>query len=165
MITKKHIFLIIFFFVAFINSATKNQISFKPIVDTNGLIVMNKIFNNTYVCTTLNNQEIIAPIDGVQFIGGDDNLRIYLDSIYYNHPTFVGDHCNLIEFFYILFDDNLKIKEVRVIEFQKRSKEYEQTENRVRLLFKEALYKTEGLWIKNVPDSKWYVYLHRHFIR
>ena len=138
---------------------------FKPFIDPSGLTVVNNISKINYFCVTTNNERIIAPINGIEFLGGNEALKNYLDSIYYNHPTYNGLNTNLIEFFYILFDESLNIKEVRVLEFEKRSKEYEYIQNKIRTIYKDALLNSKGLWIKRKMNSKWYIYIHRHTIK
>lgn len=164
MIINKYHCIILMVCSLFYSCIANRTIKFKPFIDSNGLTVVNNISKTEYFCTTINNERIIAPINGIEFSGGNEVLINYLDSIYYNHPTYNGLNVNLNEFFYILFDEYLNIKEVRVIEFEKRSKEYEYTQNKIRTIFKDALFDTKGLWIKRKMNSKWYIYIHRHKI-
>lgn len=159
---NKHFYILLIISSISLSCITNQSVNFKPFIDSNGLIVVTNISKTKYFCTTIDNHRINAPLNGVEFSGGNEALISYLDSIYHNHYTYNGLNTNLIEFFYLLFDENLNIKEVRVIEFEKRSKKYEYKQNTVRTIFKEALFDTKGLWLKRKMNSKWYVYLHRH---
>jgi hypothetical protein len=121
--------------------------------------------NNFFYCKTLNNKKIIAPIDGVKFNGGEELLKNYLDSAYYNSPVYNHIDYNIIEFYYLLFDKDLNIREVRVLDLHKRPNDYDKIRQSINVVLIDALQNTEGQWMEKIPDKKWYVYIYRHTIR
>ncbi|GAK37019.1 hypothetical protein JCM15093_2233 [Bacteroides graminisolvens DSM 19988 = JCM 15093] len=64
------------------------------------------------------------------------------------------------EYFIVLFDENLKIREVRIL--------YRKGYNNERFfydsIFVNALKNTTGMWHKTIENKKWYTYLHRQKI-
>ena len=97
---------------------------------------------------------------GVEFIGGKDSLSVYLLTKYINHLSYNHLEYNVHENFFILFDKNLDIKEVRIMYRNNANNERFYYDN----IFIDALKNTVGMWNKIVEDAEWYVYLHRQRI-
>jgi len=115
----------------------------------------NKDNREIYFCE--NGKKIEAYLGGVEFNGGRDSLSAYLGEKYVNSPLYNYKDYNIIEYFYLLLDKNLKVKEVRIL--------YRRYDNNKRFyydsIFVDALKNTTGMWHKTVENQKWYTYLHR----
>lgn len=95
--------------------------------------------------------------------GGYVALTAYCDSMYYNREDYNYDELNALAMFTVLFDENLKIKDVRIL------KRIAYTNNKYDYdaLVKRILWSTEGRWEKeNINDPcKWYLYLGHFKLR
>jgi hypothetical protein len=110
-----------------------------------------------------NNAEKYHVISGNQFIeyvDGIDTLKSLFLKEYYSH-CYNGTEYNIFERIYILFDNELNIKEVRI---QKRPLEERTTYEKFIVDF---FIKSSGKWIyknssientKNTKNTKWYIY-------
>lgn len=77
--------------------------------------------------------------------------------MYYNREDYNYDELNALAMFTILFDENLKIKDVRILKriaYNNNKYDYDS-------LVKRILWSTEGRWEKEGENSqcKWYLYL------
>lgn len=87
---------------------------------------------------------------------GIESLNSFLDSLYYAHFTErTYREVNLHEFYTILFDDKLCIRDVRIIHPPRKLFDYEKAYFR---LAKKILSGTGGKWIKQVPNGHWGFY-------
>lgn len=97
---------------------------------------------------------------GIEFNGGRDSLSAYLGEKYVNAPHYNHEDYNIIEYFILLLNKNLEVKEVRIV--------YRQYDNNKRFyydsIFVDALKNTTGMWHKTVENQEWYAYLHRQRI-
>jgi hypothetical protein len=138
-----------------------SKIDNKPIKDINGLIIINKVNKDKVTYVRENGERIGVNKRGLEFNGGDDALKTYLDSVFYNNPDYQKhSEFNVLENFIILFDKDLDIKEVCIM--------YRDYSNNTRFyydsIFVDALKNTTGMWHKTVKDKEWYIYLHRQRI-
>ena len=113
---------------------------------------------NIYYCE--DGKKIKTYLGGVEFNGGRDSLSEYLLEKYVNHPSYDYHEYNIIEYFYLLLNKNLEVKEVRIL--------YRKYDNNKRFyydsIFIDALKNTTGMWHKTVENQEWYTYLHRQRI-
>jgi len=110
---------------------------------------------------TENGEKIIVNVvRGIEFNGGKDSLSAYLLTKYINHPSYNYQEYNVYEYFFILFDKNLDIKEVRIMYRKYADNERFYYDS----IFIEALKNTTGMWYKTVENQEWYIYLHRQKI-
>lgn len=92
----------------------------------------------------------------VKFIGGYQALTNYFDSIYFNRKDYNEDELNALFYYTILFDESLKIKEVKII----RREAYDNSKYNYDSLIKKILFSTEGKWEKSTKKSrenKWFL--------
>jgi hypothetical protein len=99
----------------------------------------------------------------VEYIGGTDALLKYQDSTYWNKKNFSGEEVNGSCLYTILFDKNLKIKEVKII---KRSA-YDNSKYNYDSVIKKIILSTQGNWKKTNDNihEKWYFRLGRFSVR
>ena len=106
------------------------------------------------VYITKEGKQLEIKLNQVIFKGGDDNLKDYLRKNYYKPNDWDDDYSYRV-FFYILFDSQLRIKEIRVsippLRYFTESKK-----KRIKLYTK-GLKRTKSRWKKNT-NQKWYVY-------
>jgi hypothetical protein len=137
------------------------MVNSKPIVDINGLVIIDKVSDNKVSYVRENGERIEVFSKGIGFYGGQEALKKYLDSIYYNNPDYHNySEFNILESFIILFDAYLNIKEVRIMSRHN-------TENKRFYyddIFINALQSTNGKWHKIIENKEWYYYLHRQRI-
>jgi len=90
----------------------------------------------------------------VFFKGGDGCLKEYLRNNYYI-PNERDDDYSYRVFFYILFDSNLRIKEIRgsVPSF----KSIEESKKKRIKIYTKGLKKTKSKW-KKITNQEWYIY-------
>jgi hypothetical protein len=129
-----------------------------------------KDIHDNPICSLLNDnkvfyypetgERIISNFGGVEFKGGKDSLSAYLLTKYVNHPSYNYEEYGVYECFFILFDKNLDIKEVRIMyrKYAENKRFYYDS------IFIEALKNTAGMWHKTVENKEWYTYLHRQRI-
>lgn len=92
----------------------------------------------------------------IQFKGGYKSLSAFCDSLYYNREDYNYDELNARALYVILFDQFLKIKEVRIL----KRLAYNNLKYNYDDLIKKILFSTEGHWVKtNDNKSNWYFYL------
>jgi len=111
---------------------------------------------------TLDNKEVIKYYlikeelvsVNIQFAGGYDALTNFCDSLYYNRKDYNYDELNARALFTILFDQDLRIKEIKIL----KRMAYNNLKYNYDGLIKKILLSTEGQWIKNDNKSKWYFY-------
>lgn len=89
--------------------------------------------------------------------GGYHSLTAYCDNMYYNREDYNYDELNALAMFTILFDENLKIKDVRILKriaYNNNKYDYDR-------LVKRILWSTEGKWEKESENDhcKWYLHL------
>ena len=89
---------------------------------------------------------------GVEFRGGRDSLYDYVMSAYYKQRNDDMDSYQIM-LFYILFDKELQIKEIRQYPHK-----FIYKEERNRKLFTSILESTSGRWYKLVGGDEWYLY-------
>ncbi|WP_291528470.1 hypothetical protein [Bacteroides sp. UBA939] len=141
-------------------SCTTPRMGSKPIVDINGFVIIDKVSNKS-VFYIRENGERIKCSKGIEFDGGREALKGYLDSVYYNNPNYHKySEFNVLETFIILFDEYLNIKEVRIMHRYYADNERFYYDS----LFVNALQNTNGKWYENIQNKKWYYYLHRQRI-
>lgn len=111
--------------------------------------------------------DTIESIDyDIQFNGGVQALKQYCDSLYYASFTDEPyEEVNLWESYCILFDNKLKIRDVRVID---------KPQGYIRIcpynlfydkLIKKILYSTEDMWFKKEKNNHWSFYLGMFHIK
>ena len=106
------------------------------------------------VYITKEGKHLEIKLNQVIFKGGDDNLKEYLRNNYYESNDWDDDYSYRV-FFFILFDSNLSIKEIRgsipPLRYYTESKK-----KRIKLYTK-GLRRTKSKW-KKISNQKWYVY-------
>ena len=141
----------IFLFLFMITFVASAQNSPQTVLrDAYGIIV--KEWNDSsLIYINKKGKEYKIPLNGICYKGGDSALKRFV------YKTIKKEYeCNVREIFIILFNQNLKIEEIRIaynginIESQKckHRKEY------IR-----ALKETRGMWIKKIKNQKNYVYI------
>ena len=155
MIIRKHfqIVIVCFFFVLGSCLSQKN-ITKQPVKDSFGKILYCPIDSDKTIYYLETGEKIIATNNGVEFCKGRDSLSNYLSVKYVNHPNYGWIDYNMHLFFVILFDKNLTIKEIRIVNgYDKYHYSFED-------IFIEELKNTEGMWCKSKPGKDWYFYFH-----
>jgi len=127
-------------------------------MDINGLVIIDKVNAKEVSYIKENGERIEVFSKGVGFNGGKDSLSVYLLTKYVNHPNYNDEEYNMLENFFILFDKNLDIVEIRIMKRPRNEKFYYNN------IFIEALKSTKGMWHKTVENKEWYYYLHRQRI-
>jgi len=106
------------------------------------------------VYITKEGKQLEIKLNQVIFKGGDDNLKEYLRTNYYKSNDWDNDYSYRV-FFFILFDSNLSIKEIRgsvpPLGYYTESKKA-----RIKL-YKKGLKRTKSKW-KKIANQKWYLY-------
>ena len=127
--------------------------------DIQGYPIYSLLKNNKFLYYTKDGKKLIADVGEIEFTGGRDSLSAYLLTRYINHPNYNYREYNVYEYFFILFDENLDIKEIRImgLKYADRTKFYYD-------IFIESLKNTIGMWYKKTENKKWYIYLHRQMI-
>jgi len=183
MITK-HISIIIFLFSSTFlycqNKVVENKIIYYDSFSPNKKIIENKIYYDVesllpvYKTTTDSTHDPIRNIDyywgkkiirvstDIEYIGGASALLRYQDSIYWSKQCFNDNEVNGSCLYTILFDKNLRIKDIRII---KRSA-YDNSKYNYDKVIKDIVLSTEGNWKRiNDTKSKWYFQLGRFYVR
>ena len=89
-----------------------------------------------------------------RFKGGYKAFTVYCDSMYFNREDYNYDELNASALYTILFDENFKIKDVRIL----TRLAYDNSKYDYDALVKRILWSSEGKWEKlNKNDHcKWY---------
>ncbi len=91
----------------------------------------------------------------MRFVGGYDAFANYFDSLYFARAEYFNwDELNARAYYTILFDKNLKIKEVKII----KRLAYDNLKYNYDSLIKSILFITEGKWERDVSNKhkeKW----------
>lgn len=97
----------------------------------------------------------------ISYTDGNESLRKYQDSLYW--ANYNGDEVNGSCLYTILFDDKLKIWEIRII---KRGG-YDNSKFDYDGLIKKILLSTEGKWQRDEkqPSENWYFTMGRFMVR
>lgn len=144
------VFVIIMLCYFFTASKTNGQ----PIVDINGLVIIENV-NGEVFYVKENGERIRVYSKTIEFNGGKDSLSAYLGKKYINHPDYNYTDYNMLETFFVLFDEKLNIVEVRIMKRPHNEKFYYDS------IFIDALKSTKGMWYKIVENKEWYYYMHR----
>ncbi|MDR1004650.1 MAG: hypothetical protein LBL97_06575 [Prevotellaceae bacterium] len=91
----------------------------------------------------------------IEFNGGKDSLKSYMNHLYYYGPAYdpTLPDFNYNESYYILFDNDLNIIEVRKAKKRPHASEYYDR------IFIDGLKKSKNMWHKIIEGRKWYVAL------
>ena len=111
------------------------------------------INDSTIIYNTKKGKKLEIKLNQIYFTGGEDELKEYLRNGYYKSGA--SDDYGYRAFFFMLFNSELKIKEVRSVvlplsQFTKSRKK------RIKQYIK-GLKCTKSKWIKKA-DQKWYAY-------
>ncbi|MCP9610825.1 hypothetical protein [Coprobacter tertius] len=89
--------------------------------------------------------------------GGYEALLAYCDSLYFKRESDIDEEPNGMALYTILFDENLKIKDVRIL----KRLTYNNSKYDYDTLVKRILWSTEGKWEKEDSNDhcKWYLYM------
>ncbi|NDW13258.1 hypothetical protein D0T50_10165 [Bacteroides sp. 214] len=157
MISRDHIVSLLFFIVLCCISCSISKSGNKPIIDIDGDIIIAKIETDKVVYVRKDGKRIEAYTKGIDFVGGKEALKAYLDSTFYNNPNYSNySEFNSLESFFVLLDANLNIKEVRIMSrVEGNSKRYYDT------IFIDALNNTQNRWHKEGVRKKWYCFFYR----
>lgn len=157
MITKWYNFgLIIGILFTIYSCKSGMNIQQKAVKDIYGKPICYLLKNNDVIYFSDEGVKIKAILGGVEFNKGPDSLSKYLLKKYVNNPSYKYDEYNIHEYFYILFDNNLVIKEVRILGGKYTSGKRFDFEN----IFIETLKNTNGMWRKIIANKEWYLYIH-----
>ena len=137
-------------------SITKTSLNF--VKDIDGYPIAERIDSTEVYYVKKEGEKLVSYFRGVEFNGGCDSLSAYLNDVYYNHPSYNYEEYYMLSIFFILFDKNLNIVEVRIMKRPHNEKFYYDS------ILIVALKNTTGMWHKTVEDKEWYTYLHRQRI-
>lgn len=121
MISKKQSFaaLVITAFIgcSFAQSGKPAALMDRTICDGLGRIITEQpdSAGTTYYYTLTGDTIEVGDRPTVEFIGGKDSLRSYLDSHYYGYVGSDSDELNLIAYFVVLLDADLNVMETRIM--------------------------------------------------
>jgi hypothetical protein len=141
--------------VIIITVASSCRVSHPEFVDVDGMPIIWKTTNKEVTYQKKDGSKIKAYLGGVEFNGNRDSLRHYLNNIFYNSPYYDStqeDAFNRREIFFLLFDSELNIVEVRI----KRSP-YDLSYAYYYHIFIDGLKRSKGQWHKTVKGEKWYI--------
>lgn len=159
-IRLRYIGLFITLLIGFYGCGSDKEIRQQAIKDIDGRPISFLLKNDRGLYYPINGEEKTVYFGGVEFNGGRDSLSEYLLSKYVNHPDYNYNEYNVYEHFFILFDKDLNIKEIRIMHRKYAGKERPYYDT----IFINALKGTTGMWRKTVENQKWYIYLHRQRI-
>ena len=103
---------------------------------------------------TKEGKQLEIKLNQVCFKDGDDNLKEYLRKNYYKPNDWDDDYSYRVCFF-ILFNSNLRIKEIRG-SIPPLNSYTESQKNRIKQ-YSKGLKRTKSKW-KKITNQKWYVY-------
>lgn len=161
MIVKwKFVLILVGVLIVFCCCGSRKKIQNQGVKDIYGHPIGFLFKDNRCVYYSTDGKRITACSGGVDFNGGRDSLSAYLGRKYINHPSYNYQEYNIYEYFIVLFDENLKIRDVRIL--------YRKGYNNERFfydsIFVNALKNTTGMWHKIIGGKQWYTYLHRQKI-
>jgi len=154
MISKFYYIGVFVLFLVGLSCCSIRKTSLDFVKDIDGYPIVEKIDSTEVYYVKKNGEKLIAYFKGVEFNGGRDSLSAYLNDVYYNHPSYNYEEYNMLSLFFILFDKNLNIVEVRIMK-RPRNEEFYYDD-----ILIEALKSTTGMWHKTVDNKEWYIYLH-----
>jgi len=102
---------------------------------------------------TKEGKQLEIKLNQVCFKDGDDYLIEYLKKIYYKFNY--NDDYSYRVFFFVLFNSNLRIKEIRGTTLPLNS--YSESKRKRIKTYTKGLKRTKSKW-KKVTNQKWYVY-------
>lgn len=108
------------------------------------------------VYITKEGKQLKIKLNQVIFKSGDENLKEYLRNNYYKPNDWDDDYSYRV-FFFILFDSNLRIKEIRASIPPLWYYYYSESQKERIKLYTEGLKRTQSKW-KKITNQKWYVY-------
>ena len=139
-------------YVCLYSQNTNSKVQFD--VDSLPVFLIDTI-NEKYVYFTKNGGEINVSMN-FQYIGGYQSLSKYCDSIYFNRPDYDHLEYNASALYTILFDNNLKIKEIRIL----KRIGYDNVKYGFDDLITQILLSTDGKWRKkNNCNNQQYLYV------
>lgn len=158
----KRIYIILFIAIAigFCFCTSQNKVQPQFVEDISGYPVSSLSKDGKVIYYTKDGKKVIANVGGVEFNGGRDSLSAYLLQKYVDHSGYNYDEYNVYEHFILLFDENLDIKEVRIINRKHRDNKRSYYDT----IFVEALESTRGMWHKTIENKKWYFHIHNQYI-
>lgn len=156
-IRLRYFVVLIVLFTGFYGCSSGKKMRQQAIKDIYGRPITSLSKNDRIIYYRINGRQKTAYPGGVEFNGGRDSLSAYLISKYVNHPDYNYDEFNVNEYFFMLFDKDLNIKEIRIMHKKYAPKERPYYDS----IFINALKSTAGMWHKTVENQKWYIYLHR----
>lgn len=96
-------------------------------------------------------ERVCASSNGIEYVYGTDSLLSYISS-YYSDPRNNFRDYNRMELFIVLFDEKLKIIEIRNTKLINQNIKAEYFD-----IINDKIKNTQGLW-KKKRDSQWYYY-------
>lgn len=124
------------------NKTNTSKNSFRILRDINGSIVQE---GSTFIKEGY--YYVAYPLmNYAQYKGGEEALREYLDSCYYQRPGYDYQEYNIHYVYTILFDKDMKILDVRI------TYRSPTIDGRFDEILKEALYNSEGNWEPKYKD-------------
>lgn len=141
----------IFLFLFTISSVASAQNTPQTILcDTYGVIV--KEWNDSSIIyISKKGKEYKIPLNGICFNGGDSALKKFI------YKAIKKEYeCNVRDIFIILFNQNLKIEEIRIA-YNGINSESQKCKHRKEYI--RAIKKTKGMWLKRIKGHQKYVYI------
>ena len=130
---------------------------FQPVYDADSLLLFVVKDSNSFQYVTLKGEVVDASYDNISYIGGKKGLEHFMDSLYFD-DFYRHNEVNIPFYFYLLFDQNLKIKEIRFL-----GQASKHSMHNFEPMIKDILKRSEGNWIISyLTDKKWYIYLGRY---
>ena len=136
------------FMISFVASAQNSPQT--VLCDAYGVIV--KEWNDSsLIYINKKGKEYKIPLNGICYNGGDSALKRFIYKAVKKEYE-----CNVREIFIILFNQNLKIEEIRIA-YNGINSESQKCKHRKEYI--RAIKKTKGMWIKKIKNHKKYVYI------
>ncbi|MCP9610823.1 hypothetical protein [Coprobacter tertius] len=153
------IFIVIFTPFIFFGQNKTDKIKSKYYYDVDSILTLrcDSIGNDLNVYFYTKSKQKYNVCMDFNYNGGYKALSAYCDSVYFNREDYNYDELNATALYSILFDKNLKIKDIRIL----KRNAYNNSKYNYDLLIKKILYSTESRWSKYDKDNncKWYFYL------
>lgn len=124
-------------------------------VDGHPLMKKESKDGNEILYVTKQGCEFWAASNRIEFAGGRDAFRSYIDSCYYSRPNYDYNELNHLISLCILIDSHLDVKETRIIR-----RTYDNSRYNIDNLFIDAVARTNGRWRIEKEDKKGlYIYI------
>jgi hypothetical protein len=117
-------------------------------------VLIDYVGDRDFIYQKIDGLQVVASV-GVEFNGGIDSIRSYMNDIFYKSPDYdpTRSEFNYYERYILLFDKKLNIVEVRKLKSRYTTSEYYDP------ILINGLKHSTGHWRKTVEGRDWYVYI------